>query len=388
MPDSFADDDPFGCFGSDDEGLNSGDRVPSALTPASGATPLKPNVKPVRDDDCGVLSFHQGTEAALLAHVQNAVDGLSLSPVDSNDDVVAAEAWEGSPKDVASATVLTAVDAFCHSRHWMMHVGPEKGAEVSDTLRRTAEDAADQHLAQSESASGRTRRRPFVAVELGTYCGYASVLLGRSLFIAAANAAKRGGDAPDALDFHLYTVEVNPPFLAIAREIVKLARLDDKISFLQIPLNPSGTSAHGATANALSEIIGKDIEARQTLFVESHDADDSSEEVTISHGLSDVPQIDFLFIDHDKDMYLPDLQSMEKKGLVRVGTTVVADNVIFARIDDYLAYVKKRAEQGVTTTETIAARIEYSHVQTNGQDDDDSDLFRDGIEVTRYLSTP
>lgn len=41
------------------------------------------------------------------------------------------------------------------------------------------------------------------------------------------------------------------------------------------------------------------------------------------------PGFDFVFLDHCKECYLPDLQSLERLGLIQRGTTVMADNVIY-----------------------------------------------------------
>jgi hypothetical protein len=124
--------------------------------------------------------------------------------------------------------------------------------------------------------------------------------------------------------------------------------------------------------------------------------------------ISSLPQIDFLFIDHDKDAYLTDLKRLEREGLVRTGSIVVADNVLFARIDDYREYVQSLAKQGIVTTETILCQIEYADEgslqddghhgggnndggnETGGEEDhhSSSHLFRDGIEITHYKRNP
>lgn len=49
---------------------------------------------------------------------------------------------------------------------------------------------------------------------------------------------------------------------------------------------------------------------------------------------------DFVFLDHDKDCYLPDLLTLEKRNLLDAGTCLlIADNVIFPGAPDYLSYV-------------------------------------------------
>ncbi len=57
---------------------------------------------------------------------------------------------------------------------------------------------------------------------------------------------------------------------------------------------------------------------------------------------------DLIFIDHWKDAYLPDIKLLEQHKIVRKGTTVVADNILFPGAPEYLAYVQ--ASDRYTTT--------------------------------------
>ena len=99
----------------------------------------KPSKRP---PDCGVLSFHAGVEEAMLLFVEQRVKGSG-----------------------GAAAVLSAVDEFCVTRHWMMHVGPKKGAIFEgavDLARRCRWPGGSDGL--------------FV-LEFGSYCGYSAVLL-------------------------------------------------------------------------------------------------------------------------------------------------------------------------------------------------------------------
>jgi len=58
----------------------------------------------------GICCFHPNTEASLLAHVRN-----TLPKEGNNIDI-----------EQRADDVLNAIDTFCMSRHWMMHIGPEK----------------------------------------------------------------------------------------------------------------------------------------------------------------------------------------------------------------------------------------------------------------------
>jgi hypothetical protein len=112
----------------------------------------------------------------------------------------------------------------------------------------------------------------------------------------------------------------------------------------------------------------------------SHRIDDANDDDDDDEKLATTSTIDFLFIDHDKDAYLSDLIKLESRGMIRVGTRVVADNVIFANIDDYLSYVRNKMDMGIVMTRTIPCHVEYY----GGEDDDasssdDSRKYQDGM---------
>ena len=69
---------------------------------------------------------------------------------------------------------------------------------------------------------------------------------------------------------------------------------------------------------------------------------------------------DLVFLDHWKDLYERDLRLIEERGLLRVGSTVVADNVgeMFGA-DTYLEYVRSC---GRYDSENRRAHIEYSEL--------------------------
>jgi catechol O-methyltransferase len=94
--------------------------------------------------------------------------------------------------------------------------------------------------------------------------------------------------------------------------------------------------------------------------------------------------IDFLFIDHDKSMYLPDLQELEAAEMIRRGTHVAADNVVFAQIDDYRNYMKSLARKGVLETKLADTYLEYSLPEMTEHHLTPEQLA-DGIELSVYL---
>ena len=69
---------------------------------------------------------------------------------------------------------------------------------------------------------------------------------------------------------------------------------------------------------------------------------------------------DVLFLDHAKERYLPDLKLYEDAGVVRRGTTVIADNVVYPGAPGYLEYVDTAAKR--YETRLIDAMFEYDQV--------------------------
>ena len=80
-----------------------------------------------------------------------------------------------------------------------------------------------------------------------------------------------------------------------------------------------------------------------------------------------IESFDLIFIDHYGAAYLPDLKLLEKLGLIKSGTMIVADNVITPGAPDYLEYVRKNPNYTSTLYEE---NIEYS------------EDIRDGVEIS------
>ena len=295
--------DLFSCFGSDEEGENH-----SEFNSIEAA-------EDERDDNCGVLSFHPNTEQSLLIHLKNTV-----SPTNE--------------AQVACAQVLAETDDFCIKRHWMMHVGPQKG----DIIATTLQEAIDTFVSRNSD------EKSFICVEIGTYCGYGSVFLGKVLL---ENAARY-----EEVNFHLYTVEINPSFRKIATDVIKLAQLDSIVSLLEIDLKMNGETSD------IGDLLKAEINKQNRN--ESH---------TIQ------TQIHFLMIDHDKDKYLEDLLLIEKSGLVKSGSVVCADNVVFAKIDDYIQFQRGRSD--IVSTETKLSMVEYCSPDLLGGSSQDN--YIDGV---------
>jgi len=321
-------DDLYNCFGSDDDSdstvshtLNNEETSVEASGMGRTTEQSTSQRNSARDKSCGVLAFHQNTEQSLLMHVQN-----SISTSASKED-----------ETLPCERVLKEIDKFCSQRHWMMCVGPEKGAIIRDTMQK----AIGQHMKNSP----RQRKTRFVAVELGTYCGYGSI------FLSSMLKQQVFQQDHDSLDFHLFTVEINPEFQKVAEKMIELAEVQDLVTVVENYLLMDGSTSD------VGELIKASYAERFGNAV--------NEEIDC---------IDFLMIDHDKDSYLSDLKVLEKSGLIRCGTIVAADNVIFAGITEYINYMQDLEKDGIVKTCTREASVEYCE----GEDQSEH-LFTDGV---------
>mmetsp|Transcript_24734 Transcript_24734/g.38158 ORF Transcript_24734/g.38158 Transcript_24734/m.38158 type:complete len:310 (-) Transcript_24734:408-1337(-) len=302
--------DPFDAFGSDDEESNDNNNNSGEL------------IK--RSKECGVLSWNEHTETSLSAHVENCMRNQQPSP----------------------ELVISAIDEFCLHRHWMMHVGPEKGTMLTEQLQQRIREV------KAEENSNL-----FLSVELGTYCGYSAILLARTM-----RDAFQGTSTP----YHLISVEVTQQHVATARRLLSMAGLESHVTVLLIPEMGVGGMTHDLGGFLATEI----------------------KSISQAAGRKPNYKIEFLFIDHEKNLYLIDLQRLEGSGLIKKGTIVVADNVIFGRIAEYRGYVHSLSEKSIVETKTIETYVEYCEPDMAHFGDKAAQLFRDGIEITKYLQDP
>ncbi|GFH47412.1 hypothetical protein CTEN210_03887 [Chaetoceros tenuissimus] len=315
-------DDPFDCFGSDSEGEEE-----VAIEQSENLSNTKTDK---REKSCGVLSFHPNTEQSLLMHVQNAMNDFDKD----TQEILPCE------------RVLSEIDWFCSQRHWMMHVGPEKGAIIQKTLKETIETFQESDRAE------------FLAVECGTYCGYGSIFLASLL----KKWALENENEP-LCNFHLFTVEINPEYANVARKLIALAQVDDLVTVVENELLMDGSTAN------IAELIKSSFQEKyQREFVDECD------------------RLDFVMIDHDKDSYLSDLKRLETSRLISAGTVVAADNVLFASIINYIEYMQNLQKEGMVKTFTAEASVEYFSPDLDA--DHDEQFFRDGVEITTYLCNP
>jgi catechol O-methyltransferase len=152
------------------------------------------------------------------------------------------------------------------------------------------------------------RASPAQVLELGTYCGYSALRMARVI-------------PPGA---RVCSLEFSSANAAIARRIWDHAGIGDQLNVVV------GTLGDG----------GSTIDRLRT-----------------EHGFGE-GTVDFIFVDHDKAAYLPDLERILEERWLHPGTIVVADNVKFPGAPEYRAYME--AQEG-KSWETIAheTHVEY-----------------------------
>ena len=155
-------------------------------------------------------------------------------------------------------------------------------------------------------------RRPRSVLELGTYLGYSSLRMASQL--------------PD--NVLIVSVEKDARSAEIARKIHQHAGMANRVNILV-----------DSTSHAIPRL---------------------SQQFRLD-------AFDFIFIDHLKDLYLPDLKLLERHGLIGTGTMIVADNVITPGAPAYLHYIRNNPNY---TSKMYDASIEYRND------------VKDGVEVS------
>ena len=151
------------------------------------------------------------------------------------------------------------------------------------------------------------RADPKLALELGTYCGYGALRIARA--------------APNA---NVYSVELAEANANNARQIW----------------------AHAGVADRVTCVVGTIGDGGRTLDALANE-----------HGFTS-DALDFVFLDHDKDAYLNDLQSILDRGWLHPGSIAVADNVRVPGSPKYRAYMREQQGKLWDTVEH-KAHLEY-----------------------------
>jgi catechol O-methyltransferase len=366
--------DPFDVFGSDndndkDDNDDDGQELGSSTTTTTTTTTTGANTMVVRDASCGPLAFHRGTEISLLHYVRQGLEEKATTvatSVEASKGVVVEDISHGLTR---MGRILELVDAFCYSRHWMMHIGPEKGLIMEKHLTDCIQHY--QRMATSSTSTTALPQPPFVIVEVGTYCGYSLIRMARQALqhfgtTTKTTAAGTTTTGSEHKLFHIFTVDVNPENVAVAQQMIALAGLQDHVTFivLQDPVN---------IVNELSDTVRSRIEASSSSLL--NQIGEKNEPASTRSG------IDFLFLDHAKELYLADLQQLERSGLLKARTYVAADNILFFRLDEYREHMRKRADEGIVETRLEVGHLEY----VDPNDEADKDL-RDGLGTTPDLN--
>ena len=144
------------------------------------------------------------------------------------------------------------------------------------------------------------RADPDLALELGTYCGYSALRIARA--------------APRAT---VVSVELSEANAANARRIWAHAGVADRVHCVVGTIGDGG-----ATLDTLADTYG--------------------------FGPA---ELDFVFLDHDKNAYLNDLLGIVDRGWLRPGAIVVADNVGVPGAPKYRGYLRGKQGAGWDTVE-------------------------------------
>jgi len=145
------------------------------------------------------------------------------------------------------------------------------------------------------------RTQPKRVMELGAYVGYSALRMASLL----------------PAEGHLYSIEFSPANAKIARRIIAHAGASDRITIIEGYLGDGGK-----TMSVLRD----------------------------QHRFS-TNCLDVIFLDHAKEAYLADLQSILKAGWLHSGSVAVADNVKFPGAPEYRAYMEQ--EEGKTWKTTF-----------------------------------
>jgi catechol O-methyltransferase len=169
------------------------------------------------------------------------------------------------------------------------------------------------------------RAEPSLLLELGTYCGYSALRTSRVMPAGA----------------RLCSIEFSPANAAIARRILDHAGIGDEVTIIVGTLGDGGSTI---------------------------------DRLRSEHGFAE-GTADFVFLDHDKDAYLPDLERILAERWLHPGSIVVADNVKFPGAPEYRAWMRARQGESWDTIEH-STHVEYQS------------LIKDLVLESAYLGGP
>uniref|UniRef100_UPI00398F48FC transmembrane O-methyltransferase homolog n=1 Tax=Pristiophorus japonicus TaxID=55135 RepID=UPI00398F48FC len=196
--------------------------------------------------------------AVVVRKIQDYVTGLSRE--ERAFQYVMMHGIPGDPENI-----LSTFDTWCYHSEYLSNMGPEKGKILERLIYENV---------------------PLTVLELGTYCGYSTLRMARTLPVNA----------------RLYTVEMDESNAAVAEKIIRLAGFDE---------------------DTVEQIISP-----------------SDEVIPQFRERFEVDKFDFVFMNQWKRCYLRDLQLLEDYNLLQEGSIILADNVIFTGAPHFMQYAK------------------------------------------------
>jgi predicted O-methyltransferase YrrM len=340
-----------------------------------------------RDPRNGAFTFQVHAEYDMLLRVQKDLDkhrrssrgpreGGSGSNYGTNsnnttDDDDDASADEESIR--LSRRIMLSIDNYCLHEQWMYHIGHEKGEALSRFLTSCLEKWSGSN--NSGNHDGKEVRK-FVCVELGTYCGYSALVLAITLrrFLLDQKQHEKSISSSSPFEFHIYTTDISTKLLNVARSIFRLAGMEGCITPILVQQQDCVVDDHheknensvnvpddantqdlggylrrgGGVGVSNNQYRGTyDDQGQEKVVLRKddvpHTSSSSSASIqplsTILQEQYSINQIDFLLFDHAKHLYLHDLICLEQSKLVRKGTHVCADNVLYNRLDEYRSHM-------------------------------------------------
>ena len=135
--------------------------------------------------------------------------------------------------------------------------------------------------------------KPTTMAEFGGYYGYSAIIFGAAMKKASPSSKVK-----------YWSLEYNPVFASIAMNLIELAGLSDVV-----------TVVTGAATDSLARLQKE----------------------------GKITSLDILFIDHWKDLYIPDTKTTESLGLFHKGSYIIADNTSTEGGQKYVEYARAHA---------------------------------------------
>lgn len=229
--------------------------------------------------------------------------------------------------------VLSAIEEFSRTTRLMI-IGRYKGQLVLDEIKE---------------------KEPTIMVELGCYVGYSAILFGAELAKQNLKYSQKGNTPAK-----YYSFEISVEYAEIARQMVEIAGL----------------------SNTVEIIVGA---AGRTLPIFQH---------RLKNELHKFTPADIVFIDHGKELYVPDLRVLESSSLIAPETVLLADNIIMPGAPDYVRYVQGSPAYRKAHNEKVK---NISNVECQGRwnllydsktvpVENPENGMKDAVEVTRCVS--